>query len=87
MSELRAGNLEFLITTNKLNSKLNESTLLEVGYFMQSFLPARALPLDSSQKPTRSSSFCLIKVSDPYKFVFIYLKGYKYPLIKYGFAA
>lgn len=50
LSELRAGNLEFSVTASKLECKLNASSLPEVGYFMQSFVPACALPLDGILK-------------------------------------
>ena len=46
LSELRAGNLEFSVTAGRLERQLNASSLPEVGYFMQSFVPACALPLD-----------------------------------------
>ena len=59
LSELRAGNLEFSVTASELKSKLNESPLLEVGYFMQSFVPACALPLDSSIKSRPVQAFQL----------------------------
>ena len=47
LSELRAGNHEFSITASELEKKLNDSALPEVAYFMQTFVPACALPLDS----------------------------------------
>ena len=50
LSELRAGNLEFSVTASELEKKLKESSLPEVDYFMQSFVPACALPLDGSLK-------------------------------------
>ena len=50
LSELRAGNLEFSITANELEQKLNDSALPEVAYFMQTFVPACALPLDGILK-------------------------------------
>ena len=50
LSELCAGNLEFSITASELEQKLNDSTLPEVGYFMQTFVPACALPLDGILK-------------------------------------
>ena len=50
LSELRAGNLEFSVTAGELERKLKESSLPEVDYFMQSFVPACALPLDGSLK-------------------------------------
>jgi len=50
LSELRAGNLEFSITARELEQKLNDSALPEVGYFMQTFVPACALPLDAILK-------------------------------------
>ena len=48
--ELRAGNLEFSVTASELEKKLKESSLPEVDYFMQSFVPACTLPLDGSLK-------------------------------------
>ena len=50
LSELRAGNLEFSITARELEQKLNDSVLPEVAYFMQTFVPACALPLDGILK-------------------------------------
>jgi 5'-deoxynucleotidase len=50
LSELRAGNLEFSVTASELEKKLKESSLPEVDYFMQSFIPAFVLPLDGSLK-------------------------------------
>ena len=50
LSELRAGNLEFSVTASELEKKLKESSLPEVDYFMQSFVPACVLPLDGSLK-------------------------------------
>jgi 5'-deoxynucleotidase len=50
LSELRAGNLEFSITARELEQKLNDSALPEVSYFMQTFVPACALPLDGILK-------------------------------------
>ena len=50
LSELRAGNLEFSITANELEQKLNDLALPEVEYFMQTFVPACALPLDGILK-------------------------------------
>ena len=50
LSELRAGNLEFSITASELEQKLNDSALPEVAYFMQTFVPACALPLDGILK-------------------------------------
>ena len=50
LSELRAGNLEFSVTASELEKKLKESSLPEVDYFMQSFVPACALTLDGSLK-------------------------------------
>lgn len=50
LSELRAGNLEFSVTASELEKKLKESSLPEVDYFMQSFVPACALHLDGSLK-------------------------------------
>ena len=58
LSELRAGNLEFSITARELEQKLNDSALPEVGYFMQTFVPACALPLDGilKSRPTEVMS-------------------------------
>ena len=50
LSEVRAGNLEFSVTVRELEQKLNHSTLPEVGCFMQTFIPACALPLDGILK-------------------------------------
>ena len=46
LSELRAGNLEFSVTGGRLERQLNASSLPEVGYFMQSFVPACSIPID-----------------------------------------
>jgi 5'-deoxynucleotidase len=46
LSELRAGNLEFSVTAGRLERQLNASSLPEVGYFMQSFVPACSIPID-----------------------------------------
>lgn len=58
LSELRAGNLEFSITASELEQKLNNSDLPEVAYFMQTFIPACALPLDGilKNRPVDSKS-------------------------------
>ncbi len=50
LSELRAGNLEFSITARELEQNLSDSALPEVGYFMQTFVPSCALPLDGILK-------------------------------------
>ena len=50
LSELRAGNLEFSVTASEIEKKLKQSSLPEVDYFMQSFIPACALPLNGSLK-------------------------------------
>ena len=56
LSELRAGNLEFSVTARKLESQLNASSLPEVGYFMQSFVPACSTPIDDilTSRPAQS---------------------------------
>ena len=46
LSELRTGNLEFTVTARKLESQLNASSLPEVAYFMQTFVPDFAMPFD-----------------------------------------
>ena len=46
LSELRTGNLEFTVTARKLESQLNASSLPEVAYFMQTFVPDFAVPFD-----------------------------------------
>ena len=46
LSELRAGNLEFSVTASKLECKLKASSLPEVGYFIQTFLPDCSVPFD-----------------------------------------
>ena len=50
LSELRAGNLEFSVTASELEQKLKASSLPEVDYFMECFVPACALPLDAPLK-------------------------------------
>jgi 5'-deoxynucleotidase len=56
LSELRAGNLEFSVTAGRLERQLNASSLPEVGYFMQSFVPACSTPIDDilTSRPTQS---------------------------------
>ena len=56
LSELCAGNLEFSITTSELEQKLNDSALPQVGYFMQTFVLACALP---SRWYFRRSTCCI----------------------------
>ena len=60
LSELRAGNLEFSVTAGRLERQLKASSLPEVGYFMQSFVPACALPLDGSLK-SRSTKLASVQ--------------------------
>ena len=60
LSELRAGNLEFSVTASELEKKLKESSLPEVDYFMQSFVPACALSLDGSLK-SRSTKLASVQ--------------------------
>jgi len=50
LAELRAGNLEFKITAGELEQKLKATLLPEVTYFMKSFVPDCALPLDGVLK-------------------------------------
>jgi 5'-deoxynucleotidase len=50
LAELRAGNLEFKITAGELEQKLKATRLPEVAYFMKSFVPDCALPLDGVLK-------------------------------------
>ncbi len=50
LAELRAGNLEFKITAGELEQKLKATLLPEVAYFMNSFVPDCALPLDGVLK-------------------------------------
>lgn len=50
LAELRAGNLEFKITAGELEQKLKATRLPEVAYFMKSFVPDCALPLDGILK-------------------------------------
>ena len=50
LAELRAGNLEFKITADELEQKLKATRLPEVAYFMKSFVPDCALPLDGILK-------------------------------------
>jgi 5'-deoxynucleotidase len=50
LAELRAGNLEFKITAGELEQKLKATRLPEVTYFMKSFVPDCALPLDGILK-------------------------------------
>jgi 5'-deoxynucleotidase len=56
LSELRAGNLEFSVTAGRLERQLNASSLPEVGYFMQSFVPACSIPIDDilTSRPAQS---------------------------------
>jgi 5'-deoxynucleotidase len=50
LAELRTGNLEFKITAGELEQKLKATLLPEVTYFMKSFVPDCALPLDGVLK-------------------------------------
>lgn len=50
LAELRAGNLEFKITAGELEQKLKATRLPEVAYFMKSFVPDCAIPLDGILK-------------------------------------
>ena len=59
-SELRAGNLEFSVTAGELEKKLKASSLPEVDYFMQTFVPACTLPLDGSLK-SRSTKLASVQ--------------------------
>jgi 5'-deoxynucleotidase len=55
LSELRASNFEFSITAREWEQKLNDSALPEVVYFMQTFVPACALPLEGILKSRMSA--------------------------------
>ena len=56
LSELRTGNLEFSVTAGRLERQLNASSLPEVGYFIQSFVPACSIPIDDilTNRPAQS---------------------------------
>jgi len=46
LAELKVGNNEFKVTAQELERKLKASTLPEVGYFMETFIPNYQVPLD-----------------------------------------
>ena len=57
LAELKVGNNEFKVTAQELERKLKASTLPEVGYFMETFIPNYQVPLDDIIRRSTQKNF------------------------------